>query len=398
MSSGPSRARPPGRAGARRARKPAVRTETATRIGIVGGGQLGRMLGLGGIPLGLSFRFVDTGADSPAAAVGEVLAGRLDDPQLLRQLARGSDVLSFDWENASVAALERATRGLRARIAPPLRALAVGQDRLLEKRLFGKLGIPTTRHAAVGTLAQLRRAVARIGLPGLLKTRCLGYDGKGQAVINSAADIPAAFRALEGAPLLYEEFVPFEAEVSALGARALDGREAIYPLTRNWHQHGILRLSLAPWEDASLLRQATRHLRAVLAELDYVGLLAIEFFVRKGRLYANELAPRVHNSGHWTIEGAGTSQFENHVRAIAGLPLGSVAVRGHSAMVNLIGRMPPRQELLAVPGLHLHDYGKAPRPGRKLGHCTLVSATAAERNRRTRALLQALALKLPGAP
>ena len=398
MSSGPSRARPPGRAGARRARKPAVRTETATRIGIVGGGQLGRMLGLGGIPLGLSFRFVDTGADSPAAAVGEVLAGRLDDPQLLRQLARGSDVLSFDWENASVAALERATRGLRARIAPPLRALAVGQDRLLEKRLFGKLGIPTTRHAAVGTLAQLRRAVARIGLPGVLKTRSLGYDGKGQAVINSAADIPAAFRALEGAPLLYEEFVPFEAEVSALGARALDGREAIYPLTRNWHQHGILRLSLAPWEDASLLRQATRHLRAVLAELDYVGLLAIEFFVRKGRLYANELAPRVHNSGHWTIEGAGTSQFENHVRAIAGLPLGSVAVRGHSAMVNLIGRMPPRQELLAVPGLHLHDYGKAPRPGRKLGHCTLVSATAAERNRRTRALLQALALKLPGAP
>ena len=398
MSSGPSRARPPGRAGARRARKPAVRTETATRIGIVGGGQLGRMLGLGGIPLGLSFRFVDTGADSPAAAVGEVLAGRLDDPQLLRQLARGSDVLSFDWENASVAALERATRGLRARIAPPLRALAVGQDRLLEKRLFGKLGIPTTRHAAVGTLAQLRRAVARIGLPGVLKTRSLGYDGKGQAVINSAADIPAAFRALEGAPLLYEEFVPFEAEVSALGARALDGREAIYPLTRNWHQHGILRLSLAPWEDGALLRQATRHLRAVLAELDYVGLLAIEFFVRKGRLYANELAPRVHNSGHWTIEGAGTSQFENHVRAIAGLPLGSVAVRGHSAMVNLIGRMPPRQELLAVPGLHLHDYGKAPRPGRKLGHCTLVSATAAERNRRTRALLQALALKLPGAP
>jgi 5-(carboxyamino)imidazole ribonucleotide synthase len=371
---------------------------TATRIGIVGGGQLGRMLGLGGIPLGLSFRFVDTGADSPAAAVGEVLAGRLDDPQLLRQLARSSDVLSFDWENASVAALERATRGLRARIAPPLRALAVGQDRLLEKRLFGKLGIPTTRHAAVATLAQLRRAVARIGLPGVLKTRSLGYDGKGQAVICSVEEIPAAFRSLEGAPLLYEEYMPFEAEVSALGARAVDGREVIYPLTRNWHQHGILRLSLAPWEDAALLRQATRHLRAVLAELDYVGLLAIEFFVHKGRLYANELAPRVHNSGHWTIEGAETSQFENHVRAIAGLPLGNVALRGHSAMVNLIGRMPPRQELLAVPGLHLHDYAKAPRPGRKLGHCTLVAATAAERNRRTRALLQALALKLPGAP
>jgi len=374
------------------------RTGSASRIGIVGGGQLGRMLGLAGIPLGLSFRFVDTGADSPAAAVGEVLPGPLDDPRLLRQLARGSDVLSFDWENASVAALARATRGLRGRIAPPLRALAVGQDRLNEKRLFERLGIPTTRYAAVSTLPQLRRAVARIGLPGVLKTRSFGYDGKGQAVICSAEEIPAAFRSLEGAPLLYEEYVPFESEVSALGARAVDGSEAIYPLTRNWHQHGILRLSLAPWEDAALVRQATRHLRAVLDDLDYVGLLAIEFFVRKGRLYANELAPRVHNSGHWTIEGSETSQFENHVRAIAGLPLGNVASRGHCAMLNLIGRMPPRAELLAVPGLHLHDYDKAPRPGRKLGHCTLVAASATERNRRTRALLQALALKLPDLP
>ncbi len=392
MSPRGTRARASGRA------RRGIPAGSATRIGIVGGGQLGRMLALGGVPLGLSFRFIDTGADSPAAAVGDVLAGRLDDPRLLRQLVRASDVVSFDWENASVAALRRATRGLRARIAPPLRALAVGQDRLLEKRLFAKLGIPTTRHAAVSTLAQLERAVVRIGLPGVLKTRRLGYDGKGQAVIRSAADIPAAFRSLEGAPLLYEEFVPFESEVSALGARAPDGSEAIYPLTRNWHQHGILRLSIAPWDDAALLRQATRHLRAVLRELDYVGLLAIEFFVKEGRLYANELAPRVHNSGHWTIEGAETSQFENHVRAIAGLPLGSVALRGHSAMVNLIGRMPPRAELLAVPGLHLHDYAKAPRPGRKLGHCTLVAASAAERNRRTRALLRALALELPGVP
>jgi 5-(carboxyamino)imidazole ribonucleotide synthase len=370
----------------------------ATRIGIVGGGQLGRMLGLAGIPLGLQFSFLDANAESPARAVGALLNADFSDHALMRQFAGQVDALSFDWENASVEALAAATRGLPLTIAPPLRALAIGQDRLSEKQLFSKLGIPTTRNAAIDTLAQLKRAAARVGLPGVLKTRRFGYDGKGQAVIRSAADLERAWAELGGQPLLYEEFVPFELEVSAIGARAADGAEAIYPLSRNWHSHGILRLTMAPWLDARLERQARRHLRAVLAELDYVGVLAIEFFVRKGRLYANELAPRVHNSGHWTIEGAEASQFENHVRAVAGLPLGSTAPLGHSAMINLIGWMPPRAELLAVPGLHLHDYGKHPRPGRKLGHCTLVSASAGERNRRARALLKALAMKLPGLP
>jgi 5-(carboxyamino)imidazole ribonucleotide synthase len=370
----------------------------ATRIGIVGGGQLGRMLGLAGIPLGLGFSFLDANAESPARAVGALLTADFGDNALMRQFAAQIDVLSFDWENASVEAIAAATRGLPLRIAPPLEALAIGQDRLSEKQLFMRLGIPTTRHAAVDTLAQLKRAAGRIGLPGVLKTRRFGYDGKGQAVICTAEELEPAWRELGGQPLLFEEYVPFDSEVSAIGARGTDGSEALYPLSRNWHSHGILRLTLAPWRDAGLERQARRHLRAVLAELDYVGVLAIEFFVRKGRLYANELAPRVHNSGHWTIEGAETSQFENHVRAIARLPLGSAAPRGHSAMVNLIGRMPPRGELLAVPGLHLHDYGKQPRPGRKLGHCTLVAASAGERNRRTKALLKALVMKLPGLP
>ena len=367
-------------------------------IGIVGAGQLGRMLALAGYPLGLDFLFLDRSRAVPAAPLAPLLVGEFTDRTLLRRLARRSEVLSFDWENISVPDLRAATRGLRTRISPPLRALATGQDRLAEKRLFERLKIPTTRYAAVGSRAALERACARIGMPGVLKTRRLGYDGKGQAVIRDHAGIASAWNALGGAPLLYEELIDFELEVSALGVRGRDGREALYPLTRNWHADGILRLSVAPWEAPALERQARRHLRAVLRDFAYVGTLAIEFFVRDGRLLANELAPRVHNSGHWTIEGAVTSQFENHLRAISGLPLGRTAAVGHAAMVNLIGRMPPGTEVLAEPGVHLHDYGKQPRPGRKLGHCTLVAATAHERDRRTRSLLRHLALSLAGTP
>ncbi|HVO00259.1 MAG TPA: 5-(carboxyamino)imidazole ribonucleotide synthase [Steroidobacteraceae bacterium] len=367
-------------------------------IGVVGAGQLGRMLALAGYPLGLDFLFLDRSADVPAAALAPVLVGEFTDRALLRRLARRCEVLSFDWENISVPTLRAAARGSGTRISPPLRALATGQDRLLEKRLFERLRIPTTRYTPVGSRAALQRACARIGLPGVLKTRRLGYDGKGQYVIRRRADIDSAWEALGGAPLLYEEFVDFGLEVSAIGTRARDGSEAIYPLTRNWHAGGILRLSVAPWQAPSLSAQARAHLRAVLREFRYVGTLAIEFFVRDGRLIANELAPRVHNSGHWTIEGAVTSQFENHLRAIAGLPLGSAAAVGHAAMVNLIGRMPAAADVLAQPGVHLHDYGKSPRPGRKLGHCTLLAATPGERDRRTRALLRRLALSLRGAP
>jgi 5-(carboxyamino)imidazole ribonucleotide synthase len=363
------------------------------KIGIVGGGQLGRMLALAGVPLGFEFEFLDPNANSPAGAIAPLRTGAFTDQRELRRLARRCEVLSFDWENISVAALRAATRGSGARIAPPLTALRIGQDRLAEKRLFERLKIPTTRHAAVDSRAALWRAAARIGLPGVLKTRRMGYDGKGQAVIRDHAGLDAAWRALGGVPLLYEEFVPFDAELSGLG-----GSVALYPLVRNWHSRGILRLSMAPWRAPALERQARRHVRAVLHEFKYVGLLAIEFFVRRGRLIANEMAPRVHNSGHWTIEGSVTSQFENHLRAIVGLPLGSTATTGHSAMINLIGEMPTARSLLAMPGLHLHDYGKAPRPGRKLGHCTINTPDARARNRSARSLLRALHLKLPGVP
>ncbi|HEX9139534.1 MAG TPA: 5-(carboxyamino)imidazole ribonucleotide synthase [Steroidobacteraceae bacterium] len=367
-------------------------------VGVVGAGQLGRMLALAGYPLGLDFLFLDRAADSPAGQLAPTLVGELSDPGLLRELAARCNVITFDWENASVSALRAARRGRRVRIAPPLRALAVGQDRVAEKKLFNKLRIPTTRWAAVNSYSALQRAVRQIGLPGVLKTRRFGYDGKGQTVLRTASQLPGAWQQLGAAPLLYEEWIDFDGEVSAIGARARDGTLALYPLSRNFHHQGILRLTLAPWDKPALLRLAQRYLRAVLAELDYVGVLAIEFFVRGRQLLANELAPRVHNSGHWTIEGAQTSQFENHLRAIMDLPLGSTRPRGHAAMINLLGAVPARARLLAAAGVHLHDYGKQPRAGRKVGHCTIVEATAKARDARARRLLRDYYPQLPLIP
>ena len=359
-------------------------------IGVVGGGQLGAMLALAGYPLGLDFLFLDRSAATPAGRIAPILSGEFADRALLRELAERCDVISFDWENVSVEALRAATRHTRVRIAPPLRALAAAQDRLTEKRTFERLAIPTTHFAPVDSRAMLERAVARIGLPGVLKTRRLGYDGKGQCVLRHARDIQAAWQRLGSAPLLYEQFVPFDYEVSMIGVRARAGATALYPLNRNYHADGILRLTLAPYAAPRLERAAAMHMRRVLEAFHYVGVLAIEFFVHKGRLIANEMAPRVHNSGHWTIEGALTSQFENHVRAIAGLPLGSTRPLGHAAMINLIGQMPARAALLAEAGLHLHEYGKEPRPDRKLGHCTLVESSARLCKVRATALMRRL--------
>ncbi len=357
-------------------------------IGIVGAGQLGQMLALAGYPLGLDFLFLDRSAETPAGRIAPVLAGALDDPALLTELARRSDVLSFDWENISIDALRTAARGTR--IAPPLKALAVAQDRLAEKNAFERLSVPTTRFAAVDSRAALARAVRRIGLPGVLKTRRFGYDGKGQYVLRDPVDIDTAWERLGGAALLYEEFVDFDYEISIIGVRSRAGQVAVYPLSRNYPDAGILRLTLAPWPAPRLARAAAASLRRVLDAFHYVGVLTIEFFVRRGRLLANEMAPRVHNSGHWTIEGAVASQFENHVRAIADLPLGSTAPRGHCAMINLIGTMPAARGYLSQAALHWHDYGKQPRPGRKLGHCTVVESSPVRRTARARELLRRL--------
>ena len=349
-------------------------------IGIVGAGQLGRMMALAGYPLGLDFLVLDKDAGTPGGQVAPLLAGALDDRELLAQLAQRSAVVTFDWENVPVASLENLPG--KASIYPPLRALAAAQDRLTEKRSFELLGIPTTQYAAVDSRESLELAVKKIGLPGVLKTRRLGYDGKGQFVLRKPADLDRAWQALGKAPLLYENLVPFDAEVSVIAVRGIDGSVVFYPLNLNVHREGILRLTRAPYGNAALARQAQRAAKKLLEHFRYVGVLTIEFFVKRGKLIANEMAPRVHNSGHWTIEGAETSQFENHVRAVAGLPLGSTRARGHSAMINLLGEMPARDPLLREPGLHWHDYGKSARPGRKLGHLTLCEGTAKSRDRR----------------
>ena len=358
------------------------------RIGIVGAGQLGRMMALAGIPLGLEFSMYDRSADVPGAAVADIVTGRFDDLKKLRRFARGVDVVTFDWENVPVESA-RAVARLRP-VWPPPRALEVAQDRLSEKRVFRRLGIPVAPFMAVDSPRELARAVSALGAPGILKTRRLGYDGKGQQRIRRPADAAEAYDRLGGQPLIYERHVAFTREVSLVAARDRKGRVACYPLAENAHVDGILAVTRAPWPDAPLQRLAERNHRRLLRALGYVGVLCVEYFVERGRLVANEMAPRVHNSGHWTIEGAETSQFENHVRAIAGLPLGSAAPRGHAVMANLIGRMPRARDFLEMPGLHWHDYGKSERPGRKLGHVTYVSPRRGHRDRVARQLRRGL--------
>lgn len=349
-----------------------------TTIGILGAGQLGRMLALAGAPLGLRFRFLDPTPDSPAGHLASQLVGDYENPDILKTFAAGLDVVTYEFENVPVESVRRLAE--RVPVYPPPQALETAQDRLREKTLFQHLGIPVPPFAAIETREELQRAAGQIGLPAVLKTRRFGYDGKGQLVLRSEADIEAAWQALGGRPLLLEGFVPFDREVSVLAARSLSGETAFYPLVENHHAQGVLRLSLAPAPNltAALQADAERIAARILEALDYVGILAIELFEQEGRLLANEMAPRVHNSGHWTIEGAETSQFENHLRAILGLPLGETATVGYSAMWNLIGNLPDIQAILAIPHAHLHLYAKSPRPGRKLGHVTLRAGNLAE--------------------
>ena len=320
-------------------------------VGVIGGGQLGRMLGLAGIPLGLSFRFLDPSPTAPAREVGQLLAGGYDDLDLLDRLADGAAAVTYEFENVPVGAAER------VRAQPGSAALQASQDRLVEKQLFRRLGIPTPRiDAEVETF------------PAILKTRRLGYDGKGQRLVETWQG--------PGPSHVLEEQVPFDRELSLLAVRGGAGETRFWPLVENVHEDGILRLSRAPAANAPQA-EAEEYGSRLLDELGYVGVLALELFEVDGRLLANEFAPRVHNTGHWTIEGAVTSQFENHLRAILGLPLGPTESR-RSTMVNLIGEVPRSKDLLCVPGAHLHLYGKEPRPGRKLGHVTLVEPTKEE--------------------
>ena len=357
------------------------------KVGILGGGQLGRMLGLAGIPLGIRCRFLDPAADSPAAAAGDLVTAAYDDDRALARFTEGLDVVSYEFENVPLAVVDLLSGRLPVR--PSRAALAEGQDRLAEKRFFQRLGIPTAPFAEVNSPEELERAASELGVPAILKTRRLGYDGRGQAVIRATTDLAGAWSAVDRAPCILEGFVDFERELSIISARALDGSIVHYPLVENHHREGILRLSLAPAPAVpdEMRALAEGYARRLMEELEYVGVMTIELFQRGAELIANEMAPRVHNSGHWTIEGALTSQFENHMRAIAGLPLGSAAARGHSAMVNIVGRAPRTSDVLAIEGAHLHLYGKAERARRKIGHVTVTRDSAAAVQRTVTELL-----------
>ena len=306
-----------------------------TTVGILGGGQLARMLALSGAPLGLRFRVLDTVADACAGQFAPLIVGDYRDKLALAEFASQVDVATFDFENVPAESAQWLSE--RVPVFPNPRALSIAQDRLVEKTLFRELGIPVPDFADVADRAALNAAIAVIGLPCILKTRRLGYDGKGQFRIKSAGDVDAARDALgtqaETVGLILEAFVPFERELSVVAVRGRDGAFRTWPLTENWHVDGVLSVSLAPARvDEELAQTALAHARALGEALDYVGVFALELFCRDGVLLANELAPRVHNSGHWTIEGSETSQFENHLRAVLGLPLGDTRMVGHATL------------------------------------------------------------------
>ncbi|MGH8031689.1 MAG: 5-(carboxyamino)imidazole ribonucleotide synthase [Luteimonas sp.] len=424
-----------------------------TTVGILGGGQLARMLALAGAPLGLRFLVMDTVADACAGQFAPLLVGDYRDTAALAEFASRIDVATFDFEN--VPAESAQWLSARVPVFPNPGALAIAQDRLAEKTLFRELGIPVPAFADIATRAQLDAAIAEIGVPCILKTRRLGYDGKGQFRIKepgfgygewgmgtaqtqtqfandaksakgtqelvhrtvdvdataaqtpdnllplslrpsrhsrtvsasassraaSPANTDAAWHALgpqvATVGLILEAFVPFERELSVVAARGRDGQFQAWSLTENWHVDGVLSASLSPARvDDALNATAFDYARRLADRLDYTGVFALELFCRDGQLLANELAPRVHNSGHWTIEGAETSQFENHLRAVLGLPLGATRGVGHACMLNWIGARPDALPVLREAGGHWHDYGKSPRDGRKVGHATLRAESA----------------------
>ena len=338
------------------------------KIGILGGGQLARMLALAGYPLGLEFVFLCPDKRACAAPLGEHLCASFDDKSALQQLVGRVDRITYEFESVPAASVEYLNEKLP--VYPPPQALAIARDRLHEKNLFNQMEIETAPFMVVESLDELQQAVAIIGLPAILKTRTLGYDGKGQQLLRDPSELIAAWEGINGSAAILEGFVSFEREVSIIAARSPSGEMVFYPLSENRHEAGILRTSFC-LQDDPMQGLAEDYAKRLLEHLDYVGVLAIEFFQLNGRLLVNEMAPRVHNSGHWTIEGAVTSQFQNHLRSILDLPLGSTAPTGNTAMVNFIGTMPNAERILSEPQVHMHVYGKAPRPGRKVGHATL---------------------------
>ncbi len=363
------------------------------RVGIFGAGQLGRMMGLAGIPLGLEFTFLDPSPDACAGAVGTLVQADFSDKNAFRRLADCVDVATFDFENVPESSA-RALQEIRP-VYPSPQALGACQDRLHEKTLLSALGIRVPAYHPVASRTDLLAGLDKCAYPAMLKTRRLGYDGKGQVIIRDQEDLERAWQKLGDFDLILEELVPFDQECSLIGARGIDGEICFWRMTHNLHLGGILMLSLAGGVDDGLQATAENMMRRLMDHFNYVGVLTLEFFVLKGQLLVNEIAPRVHNSGHWTIDGAQTSQFENHLRAITGMPLGSTAALSEALMFNWIGKLPERDCLLAVPGVHWHDYGKAARPGRKIGHLTLTASSSLELAENARLVAEAAGGRFP---
>ncbi|MFL5486852.1 MAG: 5-(carboxyamino)imidazole ribonucleotide synthase [Gemmatimonadaceae bacterium] len=362
------------------------------RVGVLGGGQLGRMLAIAGYQLGIEFRFFDPNSGAPVGQIGQLIAADYSDHAALTRFLDGVDVVTYEFESIPLSTVAFVAE--RVTVLPPVKALETAQDRLLEKTLFTELEIPTPVFARIDSQEDLRRGIDRLGLPAVLKTRRMGYDGKGQVIITEASAIDAAWRKLGGASLLLEQFVGFQHELSVIGVRGRDGAEVFYPPVENVHREGVLRKSTSPAPNVTpeLAALGIEYCRRLLDRLEYVGVLALELFAVNGTLLANEMAPRVHNSGHWTIEGAETSQFENHLRAVMSLPLGVTTPRGRSVMFNILGHIPPIEHVLGIEGAHLHLYGKAPTERRKLGHVTLVAQSVGGLEKGTRQLVSALGL------
>ncbi|MFP8968379.1 5-(carboxyamino)imidazole ribonucleotide synthase [Pokkaliibacter sp. CJK22405] len=354
------------------------------KVGILGGGQLARMLAIAGYPHGLTFTAFDPAKGVCAGDVCPVVEADYGDDAALKHFGEQVDVVTFEFENVAIESAQALEQTVP--LYPSTKALAATQDRLVEKSLFRDLGIKTPGFQAIDTRDDVQAAIDALGLPLVIKTRRFGYDGKGQFVLRTTEQIDELWNELGGQALIAEAFVPFDREVSIIAVRSQQGDVRFYPLTQNEHRSGILHLSRPLVNGDSRTAQAQEFISTLLNKLDYVGTIALELFQVGDELLANEFAPRVHNSGHWTIEGAETSQFENHVRAVAGIPLGDTRAIEHSAMINIIGDFPDRQAIQAIDGAHFHDYGKAPRAGRKIGHVTVTAPDAVTLDQRIAAV------------
>ena len=363
------------------------------KIGVLGAGQLGRMLALAGLPLEMSFSFYDT-SGAPSVGLGEVIVDKGGSGSELDKFLQQVDVVTYEFEHLPL----ELTKAIESKkpLHPSSESIRVCQNRIKEKALFKELGIPTAEYRIATNAKELESAAEELGCPVVAKSVTEGYDGKGQAVLRDSAEAEAAWTAINHDSLIVESFVNFSRELSIIAARSTSGEVAFYPLAENSHHEGILRYSIAPAPKVSepIQRQAQEYIKALLNELNHVGILTLELFETADGLLANEMAPRVHNSGHWSIEGAASSQFENHLRAITGLPLGDTQANKPTCMINIIAEKGDKESILKLPYAHLHLYGKSERKGRKLGHVTVQADSYEELVWRVRNV----ASFLPGSP